>query len=128
MLRSHAYYLKGFSFFVLNIFDLHRMCLCRLKLPVTSEGAGGKVVFNNLADDQELFTAHGDYQFDIYRKMQEANGDEWKSFHPQSNVFWLHYLSDKLISGLTTIAASSHILFPLKTMFFGNEQLQLKDP
>ena len=91
--------------------------LCRLKLPVTSEGAGGKVVFNNLADDQELFTAHGDYQFDIYRKMQEANGDEWKSFNPRSNVFWLHYLSDKLISGLTTFTAFLHILFPLKTMF-----------
>lgn len=57
------------------------------------------MVFNNLADDQELFTAHGDYQFDIYRKMQEANGDDWKSFNPRSNVFWLHYLSDKLISG-----------------------------
>ena len=35
--------------------------LSRIALP------SGTVVFNNLAEDPDLFTAEGDYQFDIYR-------------------------------------------------------------
>jgi len=30
-----------------------------------------KPVYNNLAEDTELFTADGDYQFEIYRLMRE---------------------------------------------------------
>lgn len=29
------------------------------------------VLFNNLADDEDLFSAVGDYQFDIYRLMRD---------------------------------------------------------
>ena len=29
------------------------------------------VLYNNLADDEELFSAVGDYQFDIYRLMRD---------------------------------------------------------
>lgn len=29
------------------------------------------VLYNNLADDEELFNADGDYQFDIYRFMRD---------------------------------------------------------
>lgn len=34
----------------------------------------GVVVYNDLAQDEELFTAEGDYQFEVYRLMQEKNG------------------------------------------------------
>lgn len=34
----------------------------------------GVVVYNDLSHDEELFTAEGDYQFEIYRLMQEKNG------------------------------------------------------
>lgn len=34
----------------------------------------GVVIFNNLALDPDLFLGEGDYQFDIYRLMQEKNG------------------------------------------------------
>jgi serine/threonine-protein kinase haspin len=30
----------------------------------------GAVLYDNLAKDEELFSAHGDYQFDIYRYMR----------------------------------------------------------
>lgn len=30
-----------------------------------------KSIFNNLAEDAELFTSDGDYQFEIYRLMRE---------------------------------------------------------
>ncbi|CAH2014030.1 unnamed protein product [Acanthoscelides obtectus] len=34
----------------------------------------GVVIFNDLSLDPDLFTAEGDYQFDIYRLMQKENG------------------------------------------------------
>lgn len=32
------------------------------------------VVYNDLSQDAELFTGEGDYQFEIYRLMQQKNG------------------------------------------------------
>lgn len=34
----------------------------------------GVVIFNDLSLDKDLFTAKGDYQFEIYRLMQKRNG------------------------------------------------------
>ncbi|KAF0432447.1 Serine/threonine-protein kinase haspin [Gigaspora margarita] len=48
--------------------------------------------------DEGYFTAQGDYQFDIYRMMREETKGNWKSFCPKTNVFWLHYLADKLLT------------------------------
>ena len=30
--------------------------------------------------------------------MRDKIGDSWNEFHPKTNVFWLHYLIDKLIN------------------------------
>ena len=30
--------------------------------------------------------------------MKVHTGDDWKGFHPKTNVMWLHYLLDKLTS------------------------------
>ncbi|CAG9830334.1 unnamed protein product [Diabrotica balteata] len=60
----------------------------------------GVVIFNDLGLDPDLFTAEGDYQFDIYRLMQEKNRNNWKDFEPFSNLLWLHYILDKAILGL----------------------------
>ncbi|KAK0151556.1 Serine/threonine-protein kinase haspin [Merluccius polli] len=56
----------------------------------------GLTVSCDIAADEELFMGQGDYQFDIYRLMREANGNEWSDYRPHSNVLWLHYLSSKL--------------------------------
>ncbi len=58
-------------------------------------------IFNDLAQDPTLFTAGGldkggDYQFDIYRMMKQANNNSWEEFRPRSNVFWLHYMLSKM--------------------------------
>ncbi|EDV26318.1 uncharacterized protein TRIADDRAFT_63724 [Trichoplax adhaerens] len=58
----------------------------------------GCISFFNLSKDDELFKGEGDYQFEIYRMMREKNENEWKSFHAKTNVYWLHYLTDKLIN------------------------------
>eukprot|EP00794_Sanderia_malayensis_P005636 gene5636-6332_t len=57
----------------------------------------GCVVYCNLSDEPSVFEGQGDYQFEIYRKMKDENCDSWEIFTPKSNIFWLHYLSDKLI-------------------------------
>uniref|UniRef100_A0A914WCI4 non-specific serine/threonine protein kinase n=1 Tax=Plectus sambesii TaxID=2011161 RepID=A0A914WCI4_9BILA len=58
----------------------------------------GCTIFTNLAMDDALFEGpDNEYQFEIYRMMRRANDNDWKSYCPQTNVFWLHYLIDKLI-------------------------------
>ncbi|OCT57706.1 haspin isoform X1 [Xenopus laevis] len=60
----------------------------------------GLTVFCDLSADEELFIGHGDLQFDIYRAMREENKNVWSSYVPHSNILWLHYLADKLISAV----------------------------
>ncbi|XP_029948727.1 uncharacterized protein haspin [Salarias fasciatus] len=52
----------------------------------------------DISNDEELFMGQGDYQFEIYRLMRQENGNNWSSYHPHTNVLWLHYLSSKLLS------------------------------
>ncbi|KAM5126533.1 serine/threonine-protein kinase haspin-like, partial [Mantella aurantiaca] len=47
---------------------------------------------------EDLFLGEGDLQFDVYRKMRKENQNAWSLYKPHSNVLWLHYLSDKLLS------------------------------
>ncbi|KAJ8941061.1 hypothetical protein NQ318_006835 [Aromia moschata] len=60
----------------------------------------GVVIFNDLSLDPDLFTAEGDYQFEIYKLMQKKNGNNWQRFEPYSNVLWLHYILDKATTAL----------------------------
>lgn len=34
----------------------------------------GVCIYNDLGQDPDLFTAEGDYQFEVYRQMQKRNG------------------------------------------------------
>lgn len=54
-------------------------------------------IFNDLSKDTELFTSVGDYQFDIYRMMRKETNDQWESFKPATNIYWLHYVLDKML-------------------------------
>ncbi|XP_022249240.1 uncharacterized protein LOC106465607 [Limulus polyphemus] len=58
----------------------------------------GCTVFTDLSNDLTLFTGEGDYQFEIYRLMRKHNQNEWESFHPFTNILWLHYLAEKLVN------------------------------
>ena len=73
-------------------------------------------IFKNLAEDPTLFTAvgldkGGDYQFDIYRKMQNENRNNWEKFNPKTNVFWLHYTLEKMITEVYYKVIHKLILF-----------------
>ncbi|KAL1513832.1 hypothetical protein ABEB36_003182 [Hypothenemus hampei] len=59
----------------------------------------GVYIFTDLANDLDLFSGEGDYQFQVYRLMKEHNKNDWKVFKPFSNILWLHYLLDKSING-----------------------------
>ncbi|TSO98519.1 Serine/threonine-protein kinase haspin [Bagarius yarrelli] len=58
----------------------------------------GLTVSCDIANEEELFMGQGDYQFEIYRLMKKENNNCWVDYHPHSNVLWLHYLSDKLLT------------------------------
>lgn len=57
-------------------------------------------LYQDLATDPELFEATGDYQFDIYRLMQQRTENQWEVFEPYTNILWLHYVVNKMIDGL----------------------------
>ncbi|CAG8527077.1 2201_t:CDS:2 [Ambispora leptoticha] len=50
--------------------------------------------------DEGYFTGEGDYQYEIYRMMRKETKGNWRSFCPKTNVFWLHYLADKILNNL----------------------------
>ncbi|KAK3094535.1 hypothetical protein FSP39_002991, partial [Pinctada imbricata] len=88
-----SYKLLGREFEVLS----HGVDVCIIDFTLSRLKKDGSVVYIDLSTDDSLFEGTGDYQFDIYRKMKEENKNDWSMFHPRSNVFWLHYLADKLI-------------------------------
>ena len=59
----------------------------------------GYILHDDLSKQEDLFEndAGIDYQFEIYRKMRDLNGNDWETFHPQTNIFWLEYMLHKLI-------------------------------
>uniref|UniRef100_A0A034WWX7 non-specific serine/threonine protein kinase n=1 Tax=Bactrocera dorsalis TaxID=27457 RepID=A0A034WWX7_BACDO len=56
--------------------------------------------YNDISSDEDLFTASGDYQFDIYRMMRDVLGNNWQSFEPRTNIFWISYIITKMIDGV----------------------------
>ncbi|KAL9916199.1 putative serine/threonine-protein kinase haspin homolog isoform X1 [Glossina fuscipes] len=66
-------------------------------------------LYNDLSNDEELFTATGDYQFDIYRMMRKILNDQWEKFEPKTNVFWISYIIKKFICGVSYKNDSSKI-------------------
>ncbi|KAL6260889.1 hypothetical protein P5V15_008416 [Pogonomyrmex californicus] len=60
----------------------------------------GCCIYNDLALDPALFTAHGEYQFEIYRLMRDKIQNNWQKFEPYTNVLWLHYILDKMITAV----------------------------
>ncbi|KAL3077546.1 hypothetical protein niasHS_012252 [Heterodera schachtii] len=63
----------------------------------------GVLFFVDLSQDTGLFEQNGvsdggDYQYDVYRMMKAAVSENWASFWPQTNVFWMGYAAKKLFN------------------------------
>ncbi|KAJ3171879.1 Serine/threonine-protein kinase haspin [Geranomyces variabilis] len=64
---------------------------------------GQEVTFNPL-EDPCLFTGlgkgkrGGDLQFDVYRWIKAETDGRWEEFFPKTNIFWIHYLIDKILT------------------------------
>ncbi|XP_045769293.1 uncharacterized protein MAL13P1.304 isoform X3 [Maniola jurtina] len=89
--------------------------LSRLSLRLPSDTAA---LYNDLAADDGLFDAVGDYQFQVYRLMRDKLGNDWKNFEPYTNILWLHYTVDKMITALrytrTNTKIHKHYIAKLK--------------
>ncbi|KAF9353111.1 hypothetical protein BGX26_009108 [Mortierella sp. AD094] len=62
------------------------------------QGDKGNLIYMDLEKDQDLFRGQGDYQFEIYRKMRKHIGKDWAASCPRTNLYWLHYVADKLLT------------------------------
>ncbi|KAK3812943.1 MAG: hypothetical protein J3Q66DRAFT_40558 [Benniella sp.] len=62
------------------------------------QGDKGTLIYMDLEKDQDLFRGQGDYQFDIYRMMRKQINKDWAASCPRTNMFWLHYIADKLLT------------------------------
>ncbi|KAM7354721.1 haspin [Cochliomyia hominivorax] len=56
--------------------------------------------YNDLSNDEELFSATGDYQFEIYRMMRKILNNNWEKYEPKTNVYWISYIISKMIEGV----------------------------
>ncbi|VVC42068.1 Protein kinase domain,Protein kinase-like domain,Protein kinase, ATP binding site [Cinara cedri] len=63
-----------------------------------------KCIYNDLSVDFELFNGviddTSDYQFHIYPMMREENNNKWELFKPKTNIYWLHYVLDKMLTSV----------------------------
>ncbi|KAJ2783894.1 hypothetical protein H4R18_001450 [Coemansia javaensis] len=55
-------------------------------------------VFYVVLKDEALFRGEGDVQFDVYRQMRACARDDWEGFHPHTNVLWLAYVLQKILT------------------------------
>jgi serine/threonine-protein kinase haspin len=53
-------------------------------------------LFDGMGEEQEA--EGGDLQFDVYRWMRAETQGRWATFCPRTNVQWLYYLVDKLVT------------------------------
>lgn len=71
--------------------------VCIIDFTLSRMSYQGCCIFNDLALDPALFTAQGEYQFEIYRLMREKIQNNWQEYEPYTNILWLHYILDKMI-------------------------------
>ncbi|XP_047363350.1 uncharacterized protein LOC124954438 isoform X3 [Vespa velutina] len=72
--------------------------VCIIDFTLSRMSYQGCCIFNDLALDPALFTAQGEYQFEIYRLMKDKVQNNWQKFEPYTNILWLHYVLDKMLT------------------------------
>ncbi|XP_072352547.1 uncharacterized protein haspin [Scyliorhinus torazame] len=78
--------------------DSHGFMVNIIDYTLSRMGKGDVVQFCDLSSEDSFFHGQGDYQFDIYREMKKENLNNWATYNPHTNVLWLHYLADKMLS------------------------------
>ncbi|XP_027349484.1 serine/threonine-protein kinase haspin homolog [Abrus precatorius] len=60
---------------------------------------GNRILYLDLSSDPELFKGpKGDKQSETYRRMKDVTEDWWEGRYPKTNVLWLIYLVDILLT------------------------------
>ncbi|CAG4974784.1 unnamed protein product [Parnassius apollo] len=83
----------------------HRIGCCGVRATIIDYSLSrlslrGGALFCDLSTDEALFDAVGDRQFTVYRLMRERLCNDWKNFEPYTNILWLDYIVDKMITSL----------------------------
>ena len=96
--------------------DTHGVRCCIIDFTFSRLTTGDGQVCYRPYDDDAYFEGEGDYQFDIYRSMREIVRKEmiqfkegeitgqpldWSGYFPRTNIYWMHYLVDKLLDQVT---------------------------
>ena len=78
---------------------------------------------------EDYFTGNGDYQFDVYRMMKETTENDWKSFHPLTNIYWIHYLAQKFLHDVPIAKGSKSQIkkFSSRIMYYGSVEDLVKN-
>ncbi|BAT86147.1 Serine/threonine-protein kinase haspin-like protein [Vigna angularis] len=70
---------------------------------------GDRILYLDLSSDPDLFKGpKGDKQSETYRKMKEVTEDWWEGSCPKTNVLWLIYLVDILLTKKSFERTSKH--------------------
>lgn len=88
-LNGHEFYMPSNGIEV-SIIDF---TLSRIKVD-------NSVIYNDISKDPDLFNATGEYQFEIYKLMQQKNNNEWEHYEPHTNVLWMHYILHKMVTAV----------------------------
>ncbi|KAI9097231.1 hypothetical protein DFS34DRAFT_694633 [Phlyctochytrium arcticum] len=80
-----------------------KVCIIDFTFGRINDGTNAPPIFNPITDPA-IFAGKGkgqrggDLQFDVYRWMLAETGGAWVGFYPRTNIFWIHYLIDKLLT------------------------------
>lgn len=73
--------------------------------------SGRRLLYSDLSADEWLFNADAgkSKQYDVYRRMKSLIKEDWSGFYPQTNLFWLEYVTETLLSRLPASKQKSKV-------------------
>ncbi|KAI4301665.1 hypothetical protein L6164_034918 [Bauhinia variegata] len=89
--------------------DTYGLSISIIDFTLSRINTGDDILFLDLSSDPDLFGGpKGDKQSETYRKMKDVTEDCWEGSFPRTNVLWLVYLVDILLTKKSFERTSNH--------------------